>query len=238
VVTGAARLQSGVRADFVRRMVGYRLPVGSLVVDVAWHADSCLQSFTDDYATLAVMAGERLAAVAPVATPLLRAGPAHLPLAEGSVDCVLLLDVVGGPGVAGRPGVVGGPGGGAGPLTEARRVLRPGGLVVLSAASAPPTADVSGSRLVTRRQTGARLVATLGDLGLVPEQVHHLQSLLHPSSLVARVRSGRRSGSRSHGHAQPWLCRTVAAVNRIDQARLPRKRGTRSSSVIALGRKQ
>ncbi|MGI8776526.1 MAG: methyltransferase domain-containing protein [Acidimicrobiales bacterium] len=227
MVADAARLQGGVRADFVRRMVGYRLPVGSLVADVSCHPDSCLQSFTDDYATLAVTTAATLAVRAPVATLVLRAGPAHLPLADATVDCVLLLDVVA------RPH------GGHGPLTEARRVLRPGGLAVLSASVGAPTSGVAGTGPGTRRQAGARLVAMLGDLGLVPEQVHHLQSLLHPSSLVTRVRSGSRarSGRRSQDHAEPWLCRTMAAVNRLDQAKLARLRGPKTSAVIALGRK-
>lgn len=208
-------------------MVGYRLPVGSLVADVAWHPDSCLVSFTDEYATLAVTAAPTLAARAPVGTRVLRAGPAHLALADATVDCVLLLDIVA------RPH------GGHDPLTEARRVLRPGGLAVLSAPVAAPTSGVAGTGPGTRRQAGARLVAMLGDLGLVPEQVHHLQSLLHPASLVTRVRSGSRarSDSPSPDHTEPWLCRTMAAVNRLDQAKLARLRAPRSSAVIALGRK-
>jgi SAM-dependent methyltransferase len=193
-----SRVLPSVHPDVVRRTVAYRLPPGSLVVDVAWQPDSPLRSFADRHPTLAIIADGRDLGHAPA----VRGEVLCLPLADASVDCVLVLH----PAVGSDDGL--------GALTEAKRVLRPGGLAVVSATGRP---DARDARVPRRREAAARLTAQLGDLGLVPEQVHRLQPLLHPTSLVGRVHEWAR-------RARP-------------PGPFPRLRRTRVSSTLVLGRK-
>jgi len=200
---------STVRPELVRRTVGFRLPPGSLVVDVAWHPASPLGSFADCYPTIAVTAVARS-----VAKPALRAERLCLPFADSSVDCVLLLDLE--TDQLGDGGV----------MAEASRVLCPGGLAVVSTSSTGGLAEGGPGRPVWRRGEAAHVTDALIDLGLVPEQVNRIQFLLHPSKLVTPT-----------SDRSPLLCRTVAAMNRLDPSRLAQLRRTRASSVLVLGRK-
>ncbi len=183
---------STVRPDLVRRTVGFRLPPGSLVVDVAWQPGSPLTLFADRYPTIAVTAG-----TGSVAKPALRAEQLCLPLADSSVDCVLLLDI--GKDQLGDGGV----------MAEGRRVLRAGGLAVVSASS-----------------TRGPVTDALNDHGLIPEQVNRIQFLLHPTKLVTPT-----------SDRSPLLCRAVVAMNRLDPSRLAQPRRTRPPTVLVLGRK-
>lgn len=200
---------STVRPELVRRTVGFRLPPGSVVVDVAWHPGSPLGSFADRYPTIAVTA-----VGGSVAKPALRAERLRLPFADSSVDCVLLLDLE--TDELGDGGV----------MAEARRVLCPGGLAVVSTASTRGFAEGGHDRFVRRRGEAAHVTDALIDLGLVPEQVNRIQFLLHPMKLVAPTPD-----------RLPLLCRTLAAMNRFDPSRLAQLRRTRASSVLILGRK-
>ncbi|MGI9023415.1 MAG: methyltransferase domain-containing protein [Acidimicrobiales bacterium] len=141
------------RPEVVRGLVGYRLPAGSLVLDVAGRDEPVLAAFADDYRILAVTPehgpGRR------PRPPTVRADPTRLPLAAASVDCVLLLDAA----TVGDDRRL--------DLIEAGRVLRSGGLTVMAAAGG------SG-------RAAAQLTSTMRELGLIPEQVHHLQVLRHP----------------------------------------------------------
>ncbi len=202
---------SSVRPEVVRRTVGFRLPPGSLVVDVAWHPGSPIGSFADRYATIAITAD---GAGPPAATPGLRADRLCLPFGDSSVDCVLLL------------GLAEDDLGDGGVMTEARRVLRPGGLAAVTALSAPGAADGVGDRLLRRRAAAARVTDALVGLGLVPEQVNHIQFVLHPSKLVATT-----------SERLPLLCRVAAALNRVDPSRRDPLGGTRAAAVLVLGRK-
>jgi SAM-dependent methyltransferase len=203
----------------VRRTVGYRLPRGSLVVDVAWRPGSALALFADDYPTIALAPGpDRRPAATAVVTAELR----RLPLAEDSVDCALLVGV--GDDVDGRRAA----------LVEIRRILRPGGMAVLSAA---PTVSDGG-----RRRDAGRITSALADAGLVPEEVHHLRSLLHPLSIASRARSRARSGVSATGRDRrsvpvPPLCRAVAALNHLDRAQAAHWFRAGPPAVLVLGRK-
>lgn len=219
----------------VRRSVGYRLPHGSLVVDVAWHPGAPLHFFADDYPTIAITPdprplGEPEAGGAGPALvlPTIRAQVGRLPLADAGVDCVLLLDPVG--GAVGELGT----------LVEIRRVLRPGGLVVLSATSTedrPIGRDLGFPR---RQEAVGHVVTALTDLGLMPEQVTHLQPVMRPRALLSRIqaraRSGRVAGLTEHA-GTPFACRVVSAVNRFDWARSGHRRRSRASWVLVFARK-
>jgi len=201
---------SSVRPKVIRRTVGVRLPPGSLVVDVAWNPGSPLGSFADRYSIMAVSAG----GVGSVPAPGLRADRLCVPFADSSVDCVLLLDLT-------EDEVRDG-----GVMTEARRVLCPGGLVAVTALSAHGATNGVRNRLVRRRGEAAHITDALVGVGLVPEQVNHIQFVLHPSNLVATT-----------ADRLPPLCRAAAFLNRVDPSRLAPMGGTRASAVLALGRK-
>ncbi len=189
------------------------------MVDVAWRPGSPLQHFADDYPTVAVAPDLPQSPV----SPAIRAQVGQLPLADASVDCVLLLDPVG--GLVGEPGT----------LAEVARTLRPGGLVVVSA-----TFTSSGeARPLRRRETVARILGALTDLGLAPEQVTHLEPLLNPRSLVSRIQVRARSGrpAEAENTGLPFSCRVVAAMNRLDWARAGQRRRSRASSVLVFARK-
>jgi len=188
------------------------------MVDVAWRPGSPLHHFADDYPTVA------FASDPPESpdSPMVRAAVGHLPLAGASVDCALLLDPVG--------GLVGGPG----TLVEVARVLRPGGLVVVSASMS------SGDpRSFRRRETVAGIIDAFTDLGLAPEQVTHLEPLSNPMSLMSRIQVRARSGrpGEAENTGLPFACRVVASLNRLDWARDGQRRRSRASSVLVFGRK-
>ncbi len=199
-----------VRPEVIRRTVGFRLPPGSLVVDVAWQQRSPLDSFADRYSIIAVTADDARA----VHAPGLRADRLCLPFADSSVDCVLLLDLT-------EDDVRDG-----GVMTEAKRMLCPGGLVAVTASSAHGARNGVRHRLVWRRGATAHVSDALVGLGLVPEQVNHVQFVLHPSKLVATT-----------ADRLPLLCRIAAVLNRLDPSRLAQVGGTRASAVLVLGRK-
>ncbi len=201
---------SSIRPEVIRRTVGFRLPPGSLVVDVAWHPGSPLGSFADRYSIMAVTADGAGALPAPA----LRADRLGLPFTDSSVDCVLLLDLT-------EDDI-----GDGGAMTEARRVLCPGGLVAVTASTARGATNSVRNRVVRRRGVAAHVTDALLGLGLVPEQVNHIQFVLHPSKLVATTVD-----------RLPLLCRAAAVLNRVDPSRLTQLGGARTSAALVLGRK-
>ncbi len=235
MVVSPAQVWSAAHPRLVRRTVGYRLPHGSLVVDVAWRPGAALEFFADDYPTIAVMAQPRQVEPSPgpagplAATLSIRGDVRNLPLADASVDCVLLLDPEGGP--VGPPGA----------LAQALRVLRAGGLVVVSAGSEQGRPDGRARRSPRGRESVGPVIEAVTDLGLVPEQVTHLQPLWRPMSLVSRIQVRARSG-RSAGLADeagiPFVCRVAAAMSRLDPFRAELDRRSRGSSVLVFARRQ
>jgi len=231
---GMSGLPSGAHSRLVRRTVGYRLPHGSLVVDVAWRPGAALEFFADEYPTIAVMAQPRpdssstSPAGRPVAIRSIRADVRNLPLADASVDCVLLLDPEWGP--VGPPGA----------LAQARRVLRSGGLVVVSAGSTGGRPEGRGGRFPRGRASVVPVIEAVTDLGLVTEQVTHLQPPWRPMSLVSRVQVRARSGRSAAGaddDGMPFVCRMAATMSRLDSFRAHGERRSRGSSVLVFARR-
>ncbi len=97
---------------------------------------------------------------------------------------------------------------------------------MVSTSSTRGLAEGGHDRFGRRRGEAAHVTDALVDLGLVPEQVHRIQFLLHPMKLVT-PRSDR----------PPLPCRIVAAMNRLDPSRIAQLRRTRASTVLVLGRK-
>ncbi len=131
--------------------------------------------------------GEALAlARAGLARRLVQASAAVLPLAGDSADAVVLHDVL-----QHLPS-----GDDARALAEARRVLKPGGLLSLRTNIGP--AGETGSASLHRRYDPASLARLVRDSGLEIEK--HV--VLHPfAALLGRVRSRVAARSHSHGAA-------------------------------------
>lgn len=220
---------SGPRQELVHRLVRHRLPVGSLVVDAAWHPGSPLAWLVDDYPTVAITS--RLDAAADASSGLrlaLAAGDLlHLPLADASVEGVLLLDVL--ERLDDDRSA----------MAESTRVLCSGGLLVVAVAAGPRLwsthDDRSGHR---RRYTGAGLAGAMVDLGLVPEHLRYFQFLLLPLFVASRRRARRHPRALAHeGNVTPGLNRALAVVNRLEIATSHWLSWPTGSTVVALGRK-
>ncbi|MFN2606319.1 MAG: class I SAM-dependent methyltransferase [Acidimicrobiales bacterium] len=223
---GSDHFWTGPRQVLVHRLVRHRLPVGSLVVDAAWNPGSPLAWLAPDFPTLAVTPEPRgLDPGRGVA--VVQADVCRLPVADASVDAVLLLDVLermddDGPA-----------------LESATRALRSGGLLMVAVPHDPRFWSAHDERAGHRRRyTGSALAATFRDLGMVPEHLRYFQFLLLPLFAANRRRSRRRPRVLEREAAPgPGVNRALAAVNRLEvesSTRLPWPTG---STVLALGRK-
>jgi hypothetical protein len=212
---GADHFWAGPRQDLVRRLVVRRLPPGSTVVDAAWRPGSPLGSLAPDHPTVAVVGWSHDAPP----PPAVRAAAARLPFTAGSVEGVLLLDVLERLDDDRAP------------LAEAARVLCRGGLVVAAVPAGPRLWSAHDERAGHRRRyTGAGLARLATDAGLVPEQVHRFQCLLYPVFAANRRRARRRPAALAvEQRPPPWLGRALRAVNRAEvvvSRRLPWPWGT------------
>lgn len=154
------------------------------------------------------------------------ASAADLPFADASFDTVLSLDVLGHKSLPDKPALVG----------EARRVLRPGGTLVLQVAaydwlrSAHDTA-VDSDRRFTTREVGALMRGA----GFEPRLLTYRVSMLFPAAAATRLL--RRHGTRNQvGPVPAPLNRALTALT-IAENRLARRRPLPFGlSVFAVGR--
>ena len=210
---------AGPRQELVRRLVVRRLAPGSLVVDAAWRPGSPLGALEGLFSTVAVVgrASEDGRTLPPPRA--LRAEAERLPFAAGSVDGVLLLDVLERLDDDRAP------------VAEAARVLHSGGLALAATPAGPRLwsahDEMAGHR---RRYTRAALVTLATEAGLVAEQVHRFQCLLYPLFAANRRRARHRPGALAVERQPPdWLGRALTAVNQAEVAacrRLPWPWGT------------
>lgn len=215
------------RQDLVRRLVVRRLPPESLIVDASWRPGSPLGTLGGPFSTVAVLGRATGDASAPPPQRALRADAERLPFAAGSVDGVLLLDVLERLDDDRAP------------LGEAARVLRSGGLVLAAAPAGPrpwsAQDEMAGRR---RRYTRAGLVTLAAEAGLLAEQVHCSQCLLYPLFAAIRRGASHRPVALAVERQPPhWLGRALRAVNQAEVAvsrRLPWPWGT---SLVLAGRK-
>ena len=174
-----ARAARQARAE-VERLLGRRLQPGEVVLDpgcgTGWHAAGLRRAAPEATVLGADLSAGMLGrARAAGAWPLLQADASALPLADGSIDLVVTRGVL-----HHLPDV-------AGALAEWRRVLRPGGAVVV-VSEPTPAVDRHGAALV-------RLLLALLRRPLPPEEdfweVASMAANLHvftPAELGARAR--------------------------------------------------
>jgi len=213
--------------------------VGSSIVDAAWRPGSPLGWLAGDYPIVAVTdpAGvDRTQSPAGVARTESRPEPGvahvvadlfHLPIADDSVDCVLLLDVL--ERLDDDRAA----------LVEAARLLRSGGLLVTAVPVGPHLWSSHDQRAGhKRRYTGAGLTGALTDIGLVPEHLRYFQFLLLPLFAASRRRARDRPGALAReDNVSPGMNRVLAAVNRLETGAAMRIPWPTGSTVLGLGRK-
>jgi SAM-dependent methyltransferase len=222
---GPDHFWSGPRQELVCRLVRHRLPVGSLVVDAAWHPGSPLATLSADYPTLAVTPlADR---PQPGDVPAVQGDVFRLPLADASVECVMLLDVLERLDDDGAA------------LVEAARTLCSGGLLVVAVPAGPRLWSAHDDRAGHRRRyTGPGLVDAVAGVGLVPEHLRYFQFLLLPLFYASRWRARLRPGALSReDNVAPAVNRALAAVNRMEIRGATRLHCPTGSTVLALGRK-
>jgi len=138
---------------------------------------------------------------------LVRADAHRLPLPGGTADTAVVLDVL--EHTDDRA-----------VLTEVARVLRPGGMALVSVPTMPwlwSGRDVGAGHL--RRYAPRRLVRLVTELGLRVERVRHFQFLLSPLFVASRLMSRRhREAIALEDHPGPRVNRVLAAVNRVEVA--------------------
>lgn len=210
-------------------MVCNRLPAESVLVDACWKPGSPLGSLASSYATVACLgpgADER-----PVTGgwhgPTVRSGVGRLPLDDDSVDGVLLLDVL---ERVDDDRIV---------LADARRVLRTGGMILVTVPAGPHLWSTHDERAGNRRRyTDEGLTAAVVAVGLLPDHLYRFQCLLHPLFVVNRRRARHRPGALAwEQRPPPLLDRALTAVNRAEvkvSRRIPWPWG---SSLLLVARK-
>ena len=141
------------------------------------------------------------------AVGLLRADAGRLPLAAGAFDAVTILDVLEHVDDVAA-------------LAELRRVLRPGGLLVLTVPAFPwlwsHRDDAAGHR---RRYTRKRLHAVLADAGFAPVESGAYQCALFPAVVASRLLGRRGPRLRDAEERPPALLNAALAwINRREAA--------------------
>lgn len=225
----AGRFWTEPREHLVRRLVRNRLPAESILVDACWRPGSPLATLAGTYPMLACIAPgtEALPETVRWPGPTVRAGLGRLPLADDSVDGVLLLDVIERLDDDRAP------------LVEAGRALRSGGMVIVTAPAGPNLWSTHDERSGHRRRyTGDDLTALLRAAGLLPEAMHHFQCLLYPLFAANRRRARRRPEALAWEQRPPPLVdRVLGAVNRFEVATAGRVPWPRGTSLLVVGRK-
>jgi SAM-dependent methyltransferase len=158
--------------------------------------------------------------------PLLQARAPVLPLADGSLGGVLLLDVA--EHLESVP-----------LLAELRRALRPGGFGILTVPALPwlwSYRDEAAGHL--RRYTRDQLLAALEQAGFRVERVAYFQFLLLPLVMVTRLLGRRGPALRDlEERPLPVLNSALAVISRLDAAVASRVSWPWGSSLVAVFRK-
>ena len=155
-----------------------------------------------------VEAADEALALARAAAPgaaLVAADAGRLPLRAGAADATVVLDVL---EHADEAAV----------LDEVARVLRPGGMALVSVPALPwlwSERDVRAGHV--RRYSRRRLLELVASHGLRVERVRHFQFLLSPLFVASRLLSRRRPGLlASEDRPRRRVNRWLGAVNRLE----------------------
>lgn len=161
-------------------------------------------------------------------TGLLRGDGTRLPLAASSVDAIVALDVF--EHIADHEGA----------FREARRVLRPGGVLVLSVPAfrflwGPHDVALMHHRRYTRNEMGA----VLRSAGFEIEKLSHSVFLLFPVVVVVRFFERLRRGpARANLVPVPgWANRLLVGLQRFEAWLIDKTELPWGSSVVAVARK-
>lgn len=195
------------RQALVRRSLGRHLGgAGRLILDVGCGTGFMTETLAEaghrgvgiDLRPEGLRAGEGR----PPGCRYLRADATRLPFREGRFDGVLLLDVL--EHVDDRL-----------LLAEVRRVLRPGGVAVVTAPAMPwlwSRRDEAAGHL--RRYTRRRLVASIREAGLGVEEIGYYQFFLFPLVVATRfLGRGSRTVQDAEERPSPFLNDVMRRIN-------------------------
>jgi SAM-dependent methyltransferase len=201
--------------EMVAAVLQGRCPAGSTVLDVGCGTGAVMAALAYRYCVAGIDVDTASLQLCRERHPTLdvRQGEAEaLDFADESFDAVLALDVIGNAGVRDKAALV----------HEARRVLRPGGVLVLQAAAYDWLRGAHDAAVgFDRRFTRTQLIALLQEAGLTPELATYRVSLLFPPAAATRL--VRRHGSHNQvGAVPPLLNRALTAVS-IAENRIARR---------------
>jgi SAM-dependent methyltransferase len=198
--------------EMVAAELARRIPPGADVLDVGCGTGAVMEALRSRYSVTGVDVDEPSLAMARTRRPPLTVayGEAEsLPFADASFDAVLALDVIGNAGVRQKANLV----------TEAARVLRPGGVLVLQAAAYQWLFSAHDAAVgFDRRFTLGELRQLAVSAGLEPELLTYRVSALFVPAALSRLlhrRGSRNQVGAVRPHLNAALRRLCVAENRI-----------------------
>jgi SAM-dependent methyltransferase len=210
--------------DAIRRLSH---PVPMVVVDAGCGTGTILRELPRSHTRLGIdPLGAHLRTTADESPVFLRGSIVDLPLRDGSADVVLALDVL--EHVDDRAG-----------LTEVRRILRPGGHLVLTVPAGPrlwSARDDEAGHL--RRYTRASIRAALDATGFGLDRCGAFHGALFPLLVASRIAGRRSTVARDmEDRPRPALNRVLSAITGAEASLI--ERGLRipvGSSLIVVAR--
>jgi SAM-dependent methyltransferase len=223
------------RRALVAQLLEGRLPPGATVVDVGCGTGDNLAAL--DAASGGAVVGVELSPYAVRHAPLSATGRVrvgvsraeHLPFASGCADLVTSMDVIEHLDDAAA-------------LAEYRRILRPGGLVLLTVPAYEWLwSDHDDWAAHLRRYTRASLVAAVDQAGFQPLHTAYFNSFLVPPAAVLRrtpVRHLVKGTQDEVGAASPLVDRVMTGLAAVERRLARRRRGAPFGlSIVSLARR-
>jgi SAM-dependent methyltransferase len=213
--------------ELVVDTVTARMPPGSRILDVGCSTGHVIAEIPDEYERtgIDINAGAiRLARAARRDIRFEEAPVEHLPFEDGSFDGVLAMDVVSSRGVDDD----------AAALREIRRVLRPGGVLLIQVAAYEwLRSGYDDSVGTARRYTADSVRELLQNEGFVVEHLTYRVTALFPVAATRRLLSGRGAANDLRV-PRPTLNRLLSGVTRLENRAAERRRLPFGLSVFAV----